>query len=50
MIEDWVGGFIVVPEGFKGERWRRFCDMLREVAHSSSILGVKNRAFVKQIS
>lgn len=37
------GGFIVVLEGLKGEGWRRFGELLREVVSSFSVLGVKNR-------
>lgn len=39
--------FIGVLEGSKGERWRRFATMLKEVVSMSSVLGVKNKASMR---
>lgn len=36
-------GFIAIPEGLKGEGWRRFATMLREASSKSSISGVENK-------
>lgn len=36
-------GFIAIPEGLKGEGWRRFVESLREAVLFSSFSGINNR-------